>query len=122
MALSSSAIRMLSIEPPSLPPGPRLGEDECTRRTGSVSTRRGGSASRPAALRSDLRFVVEGEAEQAVAPAQLQFVRDAQTVGLYGAGAALQDFGDLLAAPVLGNEPQDLALGDGEPVQACFLF
>lgn len=67
-----------------------------------------------------LPFVIEGEAEQAVAAAQLQFGGDVLAVRFHGANAAFQQRGDLLAGAVLADELENLPFRGGEPVQTWF--
>jgi hypothetical protein len=87
---------------------PTVREYDSTHRNAYDKTRR----------RLQLRFVVEGEAEQAVAAAQLQFMGNVLAMGFDRVDTALEEIGDLFAGPVLGDPFEDLPFRGGQPGQA----
>src|SRR5262249_23255375 len=57
-----------------------------------------------------VRFVVEGEFDEAMHAAQIEFVADVKAVVVHGAGAQVQFVGDYLAGLISGDEPEDAQL------------
>jgi hypothetical protein len=58
---------------------------------------------KPERARLQLRSVIEGEAEKAVAAAQLECMGDVLAVRLDGADTAVQEFRDFFAGAVFGS-------------------
>ena len=60
-----------------------------------------------------LGFVIESEAQQTVAAAQVQFIGNVLTMRLHGPDTALQQIGDLFAGAIFGDQLENLALCRG---------
>src|SRR5208282_5284251 len=72
--------------------------------------------------RLQLRFVIEGEAEEAVAAGQLELMGDVLAVRLDGADTACQQFCDFFAGAVFGDQFENLPFRGGKRGQAELLL